>query len=453
MIGFDQDVTILKQRTELAAPISVSPKWGHGDNALEIWMRRLLDRRSTLALLAACGSHYALSDAQAAVVARDQPSSPFVRRVVRGPINSYSTYPHANGFLPDGRCLVARPSTVRGRAGLDYLAIDFSSGDIEPIASVAAARTYFAVSENGLLAIPKTFGVALIDLESPSRTEKQILSEPGWTVAEDLDISPDGSKILVARSHYAKPQGFEASTIVTAGGKLDRILHPSWQIDHAHFSPYAPSWICYAQNVRPPQRSTHRMWVWNARSAPNGRNIFDQVNDDGKTYVVSHERAMFHKAALLTIAHGSSAATPRGLYEVGFDGQRRLISESNRDFHCNISRDGRWAVVSLQGSADEQVSGVSAAFRGIQTPARPPSGWLKETGAGAFDISDIQLVDIHTGKRAFLFRATNAVSGQPYEVQPAISPDGKWVVFKDARARCAMAVEIDQGALNRFLSA
>jgi hypothetical protein len=336
---------------------------------------------------------------------------------------------------------------------LNYLAVDFSSGDVEPMVSVAAARTYFAVSENGLLAIPKTFGAALIDLKSGRRTEKQILNEPGWTVAQDLDISPDGSKILVARSHYARPQEFEVSTIATADGTLDRILNPTWQIDHAHFSPYAPSWVCYAQNVRPPQRSTHRMWVWHARSAPEGRNIFDQVADDGKTYVVSHERAMFHKAALLTIAHGSSAATPRGLYEVGFDGQRRLISESNRDFHCNISRDGRWAVVSLQGSADDQVPGVSAAFRGIETPARPPSGWLKQNGASAFDISDIQLVDIKTGKRAFLFRATNAVSGQPYEVQPAISPDGRWVVFKDARARCAMAMEIDQGALNRFLGA
>lgn len=416
-------------------------------------MHNLFDRRSTLALLAAGGSHCFLPGARAAIARSGQSSSPFVRRVVHGPANSYTTYPHANGFLPDGRCLVARPAKVGGRPGLDYLAVDFSTGGVELMTSVAAARTYFAVSANGLLAIPKTFGVTLIDLGSARRTETHILDEPGWTVAQDLDIAPDGTKIIIARSHYAQPQQFEATTIATADGRLDRILKPAWQIDHAHFSPYAPSWVCYAQNVTPPRRSMHRMWVWNAQAAPNGRNIFDQVAKDGKAYVVSHERAMFHKSALLTIAHGSSAATPRGLYEVGFDGKTRLISESNRDFHCNISRDGRWAVVSLQGSADDQVPGVSAAFRGMETPARTPPTWLKKTGAGAFDISDIQLVDMRTGRRAFLFRATNAVAGQPYEVQPAISPDGRWVVFKDAREHCAMALDIDQDALTRFLDA
>jgi|GEM_PF-938438 len=411
----------------------------------------LIDRRSTLALLAASGSGI-LSPAHAVIMRNDRPSSPFVRRVVRGPANSYTTYPHANGFLPDGRCLVARPATVKGRPGLDYLAIDLPSGDVEPMVSVAAARAYFAVSSNGLLAIPKTFGVALIDLRASRRAEQHLLDEPGWTVAQDLDISPDGAKILVTRSHYAKPQRFDTSMIGTGTARLTRILQPGWQMDHAHFSPYDPSWVCYARNVAPQRRSMQRMWVWNARAAPQGRNIFRQVGKDGKTFVVSHERAMFHKPAMLTIAHGSSAATPRGLYEVGFDGGSRLISESNRDFHCNISRDGRWAVVSLQGRADEDVPGVAPSSRGAPTPARASPRWLQGQGANAFGISDVQIVDMRTGKRAFLFRATNAVSGQPYEVQPAISPDGKWVVLKDAREKTVIALEIDPRTLSAFVS-
>jgi hypothetical protein len=101
-----------------------------------------------------------------------------------------------------------------------------------------------------------------------------------------------------------------------------------------------------------------------------------------------------------------------------------------------VSRDGRWAVVSLQGVYDS-------------SEARPDPNWLK-TGLG-YGFSDVMLVNMRSGARAFLYRGTNATAGQPYEVQPTISPDGRWVLLKDAREKRVLMLEIDPEALEKFL--
>lgn len=361
-------------------------------------------------------------------------NSKLVKRVVSAPEGCYFTYPHSNGFLPDGRAVLAQPSLLSGRPALTYLGFDPVSGDSEPLAQLTGVRMYYAISNSGLMVVPRKFGAVAIDLSHRNSKPFELFSENGWTVAGDCDISPVGNLALFSRSHYDDPRMDRMEIFDLAKGEMRTIVEPGWQVDHAHFSPFDPKWICFCNNDAKQYRRT---WVWNESSAPNGKHLFEQKLSDGSIFVLSHERAMFNKRAMITIAHGSSSATPRGLYEVGFDGSVRLISQSNRDFHCNISRDGRWAVVSLQGT--QNLNGD-----------RPERNWLHSDIS--YGESDVELVNMKNGRRLFFFRGTNASEGQPYEVQPTISPDGRWVLLKDARTHSVLFLEINQAELNGFLT-
>jgi hypothetical protein len=61
------------------------------------------------------------------------------------------------------------------------------------------------------------------------------------------------------------------------------------------------------------------------------------------------------------------------------------------------------------------------------------------------------VVNVATGERQFLYRCYNAKDSQPYEVQPSISPDGRWVLMKDGRTRRVIAVELDEHRMQAFL--
>jgi len=188
------------------------------------------------------------------------------------------------------------------------------------------------------------------------------------------------------------------------------------------------------------------MWLWHAQKAPKGRHIFQQERPDGTWLDIGHERAMFNKLAAVVIAYSDSSATPRGLYEIGIEGAARSISESNLDSHCNISTDGRWAVVSTLGSANVNDESLDLCNRAAATWATSTTGYVS---------SDIVVVNMQTGARQFLFHSANAVasskSQQPYEPQPSISPNGKWVLVKDARERRVLVIELDEKKLNKFL--
>ena len=350
--------------------------------------------------------------------------SPLVRRIVRSPPNTYFTYPHSNGFLPDGRAVLASPPA--DKPGLDFLAFDPETGDIEPLTYVRNTRMYYSISDNGLMLLSEREGAAVVDLNVKGAKAEQILHEKNWTTHGDNDISPDGQWALLTRSRHITPKNYRTDMIEIATGRIKTIAAPGYSMDHAHFSPYDPSWIAYCANRE--SRDPERMWVWHAEHAPRGRNIFKQRQLNGMFFHIGHERAMFHKPAMLTIAYGTSSATPRGLYEVGFDGKVRLVSQSNRDLHCNISRDGTWAVVSLQGPYDPD-------------NRRPSSDWLNSEGSYGF--TDVVIVSMQTGARTFLHRGTNAAKGQPYEVQPSISPNGQWVLMKDAREQCVLFLEVN----------
>ncbi|MGO4682107.1 hypothetical protein [Hyphomicrobium sp. 2TAF46] len=354
-----------------------------------------------------------------------RPPSPLIKRVVRSPTNTYFTYPHSNGFLPDGRAVLA--STPKTGPGLDFIAFDPRTGGVEHLAYVRDTRMYYSIAENGLMLVSQKEGAAVVDLGVKNPQPRTILHEPNWTTSADNDISPDGKWALLTRSRYLAPQNYRCDMVEIATGRIKNVAAPGWPMDHAHFSPYDPSWIAYCANRN--GRDPQRMWVWNEERAPRGRNIFRQQQLSGKFFHIGHERAMFHKPAMLVVAYGTSSAMPRGLYEVEFNGNVRLISESNGDLHCNISRDGRWAVVSLQGKYDLM-------------DTRPTPDWLNSEGKYGF--TDVAIVSMRTGARFFLYRGTNSAKGQPYEAQPTISPDGLWVLLKDAREQCVIFLEISR---------
>lgn len=114
---------------------------------------------------------------------------------------------------------------------------------------------------------------------------------------------------------------------------------------------------------------------------------------------------MFHRPGAVVVAYGESEAGPRGLWQVLPDGEARLVSPGERDWHCGISRDGKWAVVDTSGPAD-------APGRGWQNAGRE---------------SSIVAVDTETGERTLL--ATTGHEPHPYHPHPSITPDGRSVVF------------------------
>ena len=112
------------------------------------------------------------------------------------------------------------------------------------------------------------------------------------------------------------------------------------------------------------------------------------------------------------VAYGVSPAGPRGLYEVFADDRpARLISPGERDYHCDVSRDGRWAVVDTTGPHDA-----------------PGCGW-----ENALDICDILIVDMKTGRREFLARSRQ-YKFHPRHPHPVFSPDGSTIFYNEAES-------------------
>ena len=354
------------------------------------------------------------------------------------PQGAYSTYPHSNGFLDPQHFVLARPSTG---GGLDYFSCSLASGKATQIAHVPRARTYFAIGGKHTMAVPLYGALAIVDLGTGE--VRTIETGVGWINLEDCDIDPLGESALVNQYTPNERRSFRICRIDLASGKREVIVAADYPLDHAHFSPFDQSWICFA-DAR--VHGLRRTWVWHANLAPQGRQIFQQLTHSRGRFDVGHERAMFNKLALLTIAYPDSSASPRGLYEVSFEGKTRLVSESNSDCHCNPSRDGRWAVVS-------SLSGVTDSNKTIDLCRRTPNDWANGIGYVA---SDVTAVNLSSGYRQLLFQASDQVqegrSMQPFEAQPAISPDGEWVVIKDGRTQSVVSINIAPSMLKALLN-
>jgi hypothetical protein len=231
--------------------------------------------------------------------------------------------------------------------------------------------------------------------------------EDGITLQTLPSIRIDGGAVLIG---YQRDKAYGVLRIDTTTGVARTIVEHDWWINHAHFTPHDPSWISFCHEGRT-ETIPDRMWAWHAEHAPRGRALFDQASrTPGVHLYVGHEVACHHDASLLVVAYGASPEGPRGLYEVFLDDRRpRLISEADRDLHCNISPDGRQAVVDTSGKHD--------------TPGR---GWENADG-----FSDIILIDTATGRREVIARTT--LVNHPWHPHPAFSPDGHSIVYAEGR--------------------
>jgi hypothetical protein len=399
-------------------------------------LRSPLSRRTFLgktALLAAAAVLPSVLRSSPAATSR---SLPLVKRVVAGPAATYFAYTHANAFLPDGCThVLARVENE----GLTYLSFNPVDGGTRQLGSIKGADMYYSLSDDGRT-MAVTNGSAILGWDVGSTTPPRDLfrvpagEENKWGLNVS-DISPDGKSVVAMLRHRGTPyktlpdgRSFQYQLLKhdIAAARTDIAMEAGWWLNHMHFSPFDPRWVSLAHEGDA-DKVPDRLWAWHEKEAPEGRMLFKQTDTDGQPLYVGHERSCFHKPSCIFIAFGGSPGNPTGLYEVDFQGESRLVSEGLRDWHCNISRDGRWAVVDTTGPHDA-----------------PGRGW-----ENAGSTSDILIVNTRTGKRAFVHRSSQ--TRHPYHPHPHISPDQRWIVFNDAKSRRAMAVEIDQRVLKTFL--
>lgn len=374
----------------------------------------------------------------AALCGSPEPSL-LVSRVVEGPAGAYFTYPHANGFWPDGHTMVI--ACPEGRR-TDFALFDPDSGKTTAVASLDGVKMYYGVSRSGILVTNANNSLVVIDLTKGSVSARVLWeSMPPWRLSDLPDISEDGSTVLADFHDYSPPglhqmRLFEVDGDNADGGRV--LLEKPWLLNHTHRSPADPNWVLFSHEGR---GVSDRMWAWHADIASQGRNIFNQQAPDGKGLFVGHELAMHHKPAALAVAFGNSPGSPRGLYEIGLAGGDdvttaqlvRHLSSGAKDWHANISRDGRWAVVDTMGPSDD--------------PGPIMPGWADKGG-----VSDVIAVNLTTGARRFLHRGT-FLRRHPWHPHPHISPDGRWVIYNDAESQRVRALEIDPAALEAFLGA
>ena len=321
----------------------------------------------------------------------------------------YLTYPHCNGFASGGRTLVVGQ---QDRDATSLWEVDLETGYERclhrfPVAATsdwrARAPVWFDVSPaSPFMAVSLPDSLWLLDL-SQDGPPKLLFSAPAGTSLGIPSLFPDGDGVLT--SMYTAGSG--AALTVRADGSSGVLFEHPWYANHHHFSPRDPRWVAYCHEG-PATEIDDRTWAWHGELAANGRCIMDQTTvPPGPTLRVGHERACFHDLSVLTCAFGDSRA-PSGLWEAYFDGrQPRLVSAAKRDWHCNVSSDGCWAVVDTTGPHDA-----------------PGSQW-----DNAGNRSDVLLVDMETGSRQLLARSHQI--SHPWHPHPAFSPDGNTIVFND----------------------
>ena len=191
--------------------------------------------------------------------------------------------------------------------------------------------------------------------------------------------------------------------------------------NHVHYCPFDEAWIGYCNNCVH-NRIPDRVYALHAEHAPAGRLVLDhRLGTPSPRLYTGHERWAFHDAAAAVVAYSNSPDAERaGLWMVYPDARPpRQVLRHTRACHCDISRDGRWAVVDTFGPHD----------------LPPESSWSFEDRT-----SDILLVDLEAGSFDVLARTRfgplppaggSRVPAHPYHPHPAFGPGGEWVVFND----------------------
>lgn len=351
--------------------------------------------------------------------------SPFVTRVVDGPPGAHFAYPHSHAFWrsdsdwdPD-TFVLGRDSD--GANELSLLEFDPTTGLYRPLASSENTNVFYSITHDGLaLASTKQSNNRLVLMDLTGHTPNRVIFDApeGTQISHGADIREDGAKAIYALWNWAA-RDFRLQEIDVLTGEVETLMQKSWIINHAHYHPYDPNWISLCNEVgNEPVRPLDRIWAWHRTEAPDGRSMFHPYAPDGKPIHITHERAMFHKLGVIGDVVSPSPGEPRGLYEVNYDGTVRVVAEGKGYQHCNISRDGRWAVADVANQQDRVTM-------------------------------ETILINFETGATEVLYagRATR----HPWHAHPHISPDGRWVILNDSSLLRAVALEIDQERLETFL--
>jgi hypothetical protein len=320
---------------------------------------------------------------------------------------SYLTYPHANGFAEGGRYLVTgrvedgqhslwRHELSTGReVRVGALPTDANSRDPLWFDVARDAGRLVAVANN------EVWLFDVINLGAPILAYREA---PGAGELHSLpSISADGARIAMVRRVDNR---YEVVEITVEGGSARVLFSMPWFASHVHFSPHDESWIGFCHEGAA-DRITDRVWAWHGDLCPAGACLFDQ-RPQGLWF--GHERWAFHTTSVYAVCYGTSPGGPRGIYELFLDGRpARLISEGNRDWHLNVSHDGRCVVVDTTGPHDQ-----------------PGCGW-----ENAGNISDIILIEVETGKRTFVARSGQS-DRHPCHPHPVFDPSGHSIFYNEA---------------------
>ncbi|MEU0565073.1 oligogalacturonate lyase family protein [Nonomuraea sp. NPDC005983] len=333
---------------------------------------------------------------------------------------THLTYPHANGFH-DGRLVLSRYRTGAGATAIvvregtgEHLVAEVAprrDGQVRPVYPDVARHT-------GRVAW--IWDDALYVADEPGCAERVFTPDtlglvtrgPGLALQDLTSISADGAHVLLMVEHGDQRTclRFDLAT-----GTTTELFTKPWFANHPHHSPFDESWVAFAHEG-PATATPDRVWAWHDGQT---RQILDQheISDlPGQFVAVGHERWLHHDLGAAVIAYGESKAGPRGLYLVYPDRPPRLVARGERHWHCDVSRDGRWAVVDTTGPAD-----------------RPGRGWQD-----AGDVSDVLLIAVATGEQVRLAR-TRAAS-HPFHPHPVFTPEGDAVLFNHLDADGTISV-------------
>ncbi|HLL87918.1 MAG TPA: hypothetical protein VK324_01310 [Tepidisphaeraceae bacterium] len=323
--------------------------------------------------------------------------------------SAYITYPHCNGFF--GRDVVV--GSFAGDVGrLVAKSLDAAGGAGRELAAFEAAKpVWFDVAPSPAVAVAVAGGtVWLADLRGGRVPRALYRAQGGQRLSDLACITADGRRVVFT-ARDADSDHSRGVVVDTISGEATVVVEHDWHANHFHFCPHDEAWVGYCHEGA--TEVPDRLWAWHATHAPRGRCLFDQranAADPSRPLYVGHERFGFARTSTYVVAYGVSPGGPRGLWEVFPDPGRppRLVSGGDGDWHCDVSRDGRLAVVDTAGPHD--LPGVG-----------PVDG-----SAG----SDIILIDTATGARRHLGRAK--VLSHPYHPHPVFTPDGSAVLFNSA---------------------
>lgn len=315
---------------------------------------------------------------------------------------AYLTYPHASGFYENGRSLVV--GELSGES-CRLLAVPLVGvGDHELCLIEEHPAAYFDIArKRDLLAGVWNNALWLIDMRGAPRPERLYAPPRAARLQPYVNISAQGDLVIVGEE--AQKQ-WSCVSVDTRMGRPRTLFQHDWPANHFHFCPHDEAWIGYCHEG-PADAISDRVWAWHSALAPEGRCIFDQrVEGPGAFLHMGCPRWAHHDTCALDIAYGTSPTDPRGLWQIWPDDRPpRMISAGNRDRHCDISPDGRWAVVDTNGPYD-----------------RPGRG--REDSQG---VSDILLVSMDTGIRTLLART--GMAHHPHHPHPVFTPDSRHVLF------------------------